>query len=214
MSLPADFVAFAADSPWNTPIAVDAGVDPDSGVMIAALRERCPSLKADYVKWTIPLFAINREECPKVRVKTTSDALNPSVDPDGDGVAEDVPIPVGVWPDPSEDGHMLLVDPALRKTWDFSCARRVSPVLWEASRLDVWDLDGPGYRAAFEGDYWWTCGARGSGMPLIAGLVRPEEIQSGEIRHALAFACPTNRKSAVVGGPTELVNPPASRTDA
>ncbi|MBN1867490.1 hypothetical protein JW916_09385 [Candidatus Sumerlaeota bacterium] len=213
MSLPPDFSAFASDSPWNTPIPPDAGIDPDSALIVDALRVNCPPLKADYARWTIPLFVIKAEDCPNVQVQTTSDALNPGVDPDGDGVAVDIPIPSGVWPDPAEDGHMLLVDPVLRKSWDFSCAKRLSSKRWQASRLDIWDLDGPGYRNAFEGDYWWTYGARGSGMPLVAGLVRPEEIQAGVIRHALVFASPINRKSATIGGPTELFCPPASRTD-
>lgn len=69
-----------------------------------------------------------------------------------------------------------------------------------------------GVRKPFTGKTWWSYGARGSGMPLIAGLIRPEEIEAGEIRHALVFAAPTNRKSLLPGGPKELCSP-ASRTD-
>ena len=48
---------------------------------------------------------------------------------------------------------------------------------------------------------------------MIAGLIRPEEIEAGEIRHALLCATPVNRKAAQYGGSSELCSPPASRTD-
>ena len=44
----------------------------------------------------------------------------------------------------------------------------------------------------FEGRRWRARG-RASGFPLIAGLLRPEELAAGEIRHALAFGFAQNR---------------------
>lgn len=214
-SLPKDFRAFSDTSPWNSPIGPNPEIDSASAAMIANLHKKTPGLKADLTEWSIPLFVIDSAQCPKASVKIISDSdhLNPAVDPDGNGTAENLPMPEGVWADPQEDGHMVLVDPKLAKSWDFSCAKKVADKQWSASRVDVWDLHGPGYREPFTGDYWWTYGARGSGTPLLGGLVRPEEIEAGEIRHALAFACPVNRKSIMPDGPAELCSPPASRTD-
>jgi hypothetical protein len=53
----------------------------------------------------------------------------------------------------------------------------------------------------------------GAGMPLVAGIIRPEEVKAGEIRHALLCATPINRKSTYEGGPDQVCSPPASRTD-
>ena len=44
-------------------------------------------------------------------------------------------------------------------------------------------------------DNWTVAGGRGSGVPIIAGLIRPEEVElaassagDGKIHHALAFS--------------------------
>ncbi len=212
-SLPAGFTAFAPDSPWNTPIAATARTHPDSEAMIAELAGQAKVLKGDMTQWTVPLFVVDAAAAPRERVRSPREALHPSVDPDGRGVAVDVPLPLGLWPDPKQDGHMLLVDPKQRRAWDLARAEPLPDGSWMATRLAVWDLDGPGYDPPFSGKRWWMRGARGSGMPLIGGLIRPEEIQAGEIRHALSFAAPTTRGSAFEGGPAEVCAPVASRTD-
>ncbi|BBD09252.1 hypothetical protein [Desulfovibrio ferrophilus] len=212
-SLPGDFKVFSADSPWNTAIAPDAALHPDSAAMIDALATKAGQLKGDMTQWTVPLFVVDAAVSPKYSVRSPKEALHPSVDPEGRGVAENIPLPEGLWPDPKKDGHMLIVDPKLRKTWDLARAKRLADGSWKATRLAVWNLDGLGFDPPFTGKRWWMRGARGSGMPLIAGLIRPEEIQTGEIRHALSFAAPTTRKSSSPGGPKELCSPVASRTD-
>ncbi|KKR31055.1 MAG: hypothetical protein UT63_C0086G0007 [Candidatus Gottesmanbacteria bacterium GW2011_GWC2_39_8] len=213
MSLPANFKAFGPNCPWNTPIPKNPETDSFSELMINNLKYKAKVLKIDTKKWTIPLFVIDSKNSPKVDVKTTSIYLYYTVDPDENGIAEGIPIPEGVWPDPEKDGHMLLIDPKVRKSWDFSRAKKLPDGSWIASRIDVWDLNGPGFRDPFSGKYWWTSGARGSGFPLIAGLIRPEEIEAGEINHALVFASPINRKATFPEGKPQLCSPPASVTD-
>ena len=212
MSLPADFRPFSNDSPWNTPIPPDAEIDPMSKEMIENLCNHCKQLKRGIIKWTIPLFVINSENCPKIDVPTIKDCLYHTVDPDENDIAKDIPIPKQAWPDPQQDGHMLLVDPFIKRTWDFSKAKKLSDGSWIASVIDTWDLNGSGYREPFSGKYWWRSGARGSGIPLIAGFIRPEEIKGGKINHALVVATPVNRKTSYPGGKRELCIP-ASRTD-
>ncbi|MBF0608603.1 MAG: hypothetical protein HQL61_13770 [Magnetococcales bacterium] len=212
-SLPAGFRAFSADSPWNTQIPATAKTDKFSMNMIEHLKKTSGELRGNFVKWTIPLFVIDSAKSPKVDVLGVSENFDPALDPKDSGIASGLPIPDGVWPDPESDGHMLLVDPVAMKSWDFSRARRLSESKWTASTVAVWDLKGRGYREPFKGKYWWRYGSRGSGFPLIAGLIRPEEIEAGEIKHALVFASTINRKALIPGGQTELCSPPASRTD-
>ncbi|MBF0565697.1 MAG: hypothetical protein HQK89_10675 [Nitrospirae bacterium] len=211
MSLPAGFVAFSGTSPWNTPLPANPTIDPNSSSMISTLTKKINTINGNFVKWTVPLFVIDSQAAPKVTV-TGSGPFDPAVDPNGTGIATGIPIPVGVWPDPSTDGHMLLVDPVAKKSWDFSRAQ-LTATGWVASTIAVWDLTGPGYRTAFTGNYWWKYGSRGSGFPLIAGLIRPEEIAAGVINHALIFAGPINRLGLTSGGKTQLCSPSASRTD-
>lgn len=207
------FRPFSATSPWNTPIPTNAPVDPDSEAMITMLSSNGRTLGANIRKWSVPVFIIDATRTPRVNVRTTSECLHPRVDPDQNNVAERIPIPANVWADPAADGHLALVDLLQRKCWDFSRFRRTSAGEVTASRIDVWDLDGPGYREPFVGPNWWTCGARGSGTPLLGGLLRPEEVQAGVIRHALAFGCPVNRRATSPGSGEELCSPPAQRTD-
>ncbi|MEI8352866.1 MAG: hypothetical protein WCG36_11225, partial [bacterium] len=181
------FRPFSSTSPWNTPIPTNAVVDPDSEAMITMLSSNARTLSANIRKWSVPVFIIDAARTPLVNVRTTSECLNPRVDPDRNNIAEGLPIPANVWADPAGDGHLALVDISQRKCWDYSRFRRKSSGEVTANRVDIWDLDGPGYREPFEGTNWWTCGARGSGTPLLGGLLRPEEVQAGVIRHALAF---------------------------
>lgn len=211
MSLPADFLAFHAASPWNTPIGDAPRIDPASAAMMRRLQSEAGRLKADHKKWSIPLFVVDAAKAPRVTGLFTKTS-NPLIDPNGTGKVSGLPIPKGAWPDPERDGHMLIIDPTLMVSWDLSRAMRLRDGSWRASRIDIWDLKGMGVRRPFKGRTWWSYGARGSGFPLIAGLIRPEEITAGEIRHALVFSSPITRKSVVPNGPLELC-PPASRSD-
>lgn len=209
--LPADFRPFDPRSPWNTPIPAGATPDPDSPAMIARLLREAGPLRVGYARWSIPLYVVDSD---RVLLKTVvfSKPSNPRLDPAGAGWVAGVPIPDGARADAADDGHLLIVDPKRMLSWDLARATQISDTAWEASRLDVWDLTGMGLRRPFAGKTWWSYGARGSGFPLIAGLIRPEEIAAGRIRHALVFDAPTTRKSRTPGGPLELC-PPASRTD-
>jgi hypothetical protein len=212
MSLPAGFRAFSELSPWNTPILNPAEADPFSKAMIGRLQREAVILRGAFVKWTVPVHVIDSRQCPRVSVRSSSGEKNRDVDPNGDGIVEDLPIPPDIWPDPARDGHMILVDPHARKSWEFSRFGRDTNGQYIASGISVWDLDGLGFRLPFEGRFWWTYGSNGAGTPLIAGLIRPEEIEAGEIRHALMCSTPVNRKSSRAGGKMEVC-PPACKTD-
>lgn len=212
MSLPASFRAFSDDSPWNTPIPEAPEIDRHSDKMIQHLKNSAEIIKGDTVKWTMPLFVIDSSACPWVSIESVKGELYFTVDPHGRGIAKNIPMPEGVWPDPEQDAHMILVDPKVGTVWEFSQAYRDRHGTWTASIIDIWDLNGTGCRRPFNGSRWWRSGANGGGTPLIAGLIRPEEIEAGEIRHALLCATPINRKSAHYRGAVELCAP-ASRSD-
>jgi hypothetical protein len=53
-----------------------------------------------------------------------------------------------------------------------------------------WPLDGPGFSRPVAEDPVRAVGARGSGLPLFAGLIQPEELLSGSVNHALAISVP------------------------
>lgn len=211
--IPAVFRAFSVESPWNTPIPDAPDINNYSTQMITRLKSHVYRIEASTHKWTVPIFFINSVQAPKVDVPSATGELFEVIDPEDTGVASSIPIPDGIWSDPEADGHMVLVDRAKYLSWEFTQARKDSDGRWTAGIIDRWDLKGPGYRKSFSGRNWWRSGASAAGMPLIAGVIRPDEILSGEIRHALLSATPINRKSVLKGGPLEVCAPPASRSD-
>lgn len=223
MSLPADYPIFKSDSPWNLPIPANAEIDPNSEIIIQNLITTLkglgiePALAINYKKWTAPVHVIDSEKCQKraVILRSQAGSFYESVDPDQDGIVQNVPLPAGLWPDPAADGHMIIVDPILNLAWEFSRAIPLENGNWQASNFDCWDLRGAGYRSPFSGKTWWRAGVRGSGVPYIAGLIRPEEIEAGRLEHALAIGTPINRKKSSLDAiwEFELCSPVASRSD-
>jgi hypothetical protein len=212
MSLPAGFTPFSASSPWNTPIAANPEIDPDSDLMISTLSAEVSDLGAAFVKWTTPVHVIDSAQARKVSVYSIKGPKNSDVDPNEDGIVENIPMPACIWPDPERDGHMVMVDPVARKSWEFSRFGMDTNGNYTSSGISIWDLNGAGYHAPFTGSYWWTYGSNGAGVPWIGGIIRPEEIAAGEITHAILCATPVNRK-CTVDGQKEQVCIPACKTD-
>ena len=68
-------------------------------------------------------------------------------------------------------------------------ARRVGDVI-SYQFIKRWALNGPGYSAPATQDASAAVGARGSGLPLFAGVIQPNELRQGRIDHALAISVP------------------------
>jgi hypothetical protein len=68
-------------------------------------------------------------------------------------------------------------------------AARVVGGSWRAGSGATWDLTSNDLRPA-----GWTS-ADAAGLPILPGLIRYDEVASGEIRHALRFTAPRTRTS-------------------
>jgi hypothetical protein len=183
-------VHFAADSPWN--VRVDtAEVDPRSAEMIglAALRDGVREtggglatrprpieepLHINTETWTTPVVAGGRPTDVVCRQSRCGDG--------DDTVVLDVPADVD--PDPRYDGWFTILDTTASIAYDLWRGRREDGGSISYHLMRRWDLDGPGFSAPH------VVGARGSGLPLFAGLLRPGELRAGEINHALAIGVP------------------------
>jgi hypothetical protein len=105
-----------------------------------------------------------------------------------------MPIPPGATPDPQSDRHMLVIT-ADRKT-EYGCFN----MSWSAGRSPAWqadlcatsDLTGSGVRplAASANPWYVAHGPRACGFPLVAGLIRAEDVRAGAIEHALVINYP------------------------
>ena len=191
---------FAADSPWNTRID-GAGVDDRSSQMISLARERVGVVqrtgtdKLDtqrrivndgvYInteRWTTAVVAGGKPTKLVCRQLVCGDGADTTI----------LNIPSDVDPDPRYDGWFTVFDISKPIAYDLWRARREDDGTISYNFMRKWDLDGSGFQAP------QTVSARGSGLPLFAGLIRPKELQAGLINHALAISVPGPAQSVFV----------------
>lgn len=103
----------------------------------------------------------------------------------GDG-SDDITlnVPANVDPDPRYDGWYTIFDEDMNIAYDLWRARREDDGTISYQFLREWDLDGPGFNQPY------VVSARGSGLPLFGGLIRPGELERCQINHALAISVP------------------------
>lgn len=88
------------------------------------------------------------------------------------------------------DRHAIIVDPARGKLYEFFGMKRTDQG-WEAAQASIFDLNSNTLRPA-----GWTS-ADAAGLPIFPAVVRYDEIQRGEINHALRFTVPRTRRAYV-----------------
>jgi hypothetical protein len=199
---------FSLDSPWNTPIGPDPALAPDNAALVADWASSSPygpHLDVNIAGYSIPLYE--------------ADALTPTynvradiggsgwIGRDGHDTVGVMPIPDGALPDPNDDHHLLVVDRHRMIEWGCWAMQRERR-FWHAGLCATADLNGTGVRPIVNGNpTWYTShGARACGFPLVAGLIRVDEIKVGRINHALVVAYPHIRAG--------WYTPPASTAQA
>jgi hypothetical protein len=173
---------FAPTSFWNAPLAADAPLAAQSATWVAELRRQLSTTNPwiNTTTYSTPVYTVPAGQ-PTVRVNldTTEAGLQQAF--------EQVPIPAGAQPAAGSDAHMVVWQPATDTMWEF----------WLASlKADGWHArwggrmtgvsTNPGYFTA-PNPGW---GATATSLPLLGGLMRISELESGRIDHALAFAIP------------------------
>lgn len=183
---------YAASSPFNQKLSEAPEIDPNSDLMLRSFIEAGQNENLITIaigSWSTTLFYAD-SSTPKYDVKITADwspykkMLN-------------VPIPSNAVPDPSDDGHLTIIDLSTNYEYDLWQAKKTNSG-WEASWLNRISLNSDG---VFEKG----TSARGSGFALPAGLIRPEELDAGKIDHALFFTYPFTKANGPV--------PPATESD-
>jgi hypothetical protein len=91
----------------------------------------------------------------------------------------------------SGDRHIILYDPAACRDYELYAAYRNSDGTWRAGSGAIFDLRGNALRPR-----GWTS-ADAAGLPILAGLVRYDEVASGRIDHAIRMTAPKTRNAYV-----------------
>ncbi len=174
-------------SPWDTPIAAGAPVDPKSAVYVQAISDNRQALTSDPAQYTIPVYSFD-SSTPHVTV-TGSGYFSTYDSGDNSRVGHDspwsvqVPVPFGAIGSDGSDGQIILLDQARGIEygfWQFAVDSNGNYTASNGYRYHT----GTGYNGRFADGL----AGRGDGTPYLAGLVRPCEIAQGHIDHALAFA--------------------------
>jgi hypothetical protein len=173
-------------------IPANAALAPDSASLIADLRSSSQygqNLDVNIAEFSIPLYFVN-SSTPTVDFLVELGGLGFTGN-NGENAHAMVPVASGAAPDPMSDHHVLFVDRARNIEWGFWNAAN-SGGKWTASLGATMDLAGDGLRPYKPNNpTWYTShGPRACGFPLIAGLIRTEEIDAGRIDHALVIAYP------------------------
>jgi len=188
---------FPADHIWNTPVD-KMPVDPRSQQYIATIGAEKP-LRADFGSGLyegapigIPFVVVPMKQ-PKVAINFRAfEDEEPATDESDPGpypIPRDAPIEGG--PDSKDDRHVIVVQEGSCTLFEIYKAVPNADGSWSTVGSAKFDLEGHELRR----DSWTSADA--AGLPIFPGLVRAEEIASGEIRHALRFTVPRTRKAYV-----------------
>lgn len=88
------------------------------------------------------------------------------------------------------DRHAIVVDPAAGKLYEFFSLKRMDKG-WVAAQASIFDLKSNKLRP----DGWTSADA--AGLPIFPAIIRYDELERGEIDHALRFTVRRSRKAYV-----------------
>ncbi len=192
---------FSSTSPWNTP--VDSRVaDTRSDDWIERASRRVAVVTSENRR----SVATTERTAPDLRLYVNTCAWTPTIVSEEGGetvrvvcrqrncgpVAKQLTtlrVTPGVNPFPEFDGWYSVIDQDSGVGYDMWRARRVGDVI-SYQFIKRWPLNGPGFSAPAIRDASAAVGARGSGLPLFAGVIQPNELRAGRIDHALAISVP------------------------
>jgi hypothetical protein len=179
--LPTGCSFFPEDNIWNTSIR-NLPVDSHSSVYIETMGPDLP-LHPDFgSSYGYEYSVVGGDE--KVADVTF-------VESPGESDTGPYRIPDNAPVEQAPDGHVLAIDPGHCQLYELYAAKRTGSHQWEAGSGAIFDLRSNKLRP--EG---WTS-ADAAGLPILPGLVRYEEVESGSIRHALRFTTPHTRDAFI-----------------
>ena len=181
---------FPADNVWNTPIA-DLPVDPHSAQWLASMDASTTNLHPDFGPSGDPSnpygmpYTVVSPSHPLVPITFQyADESDPGPYPFG----ADTPIEGGA--QSTGDRHAIMVNPSTCTLYELYDAQ-YSPSGSTAGSGAIWNLNSDALRPA-----GWTS-ADAAGLPILPGLVRYDEVQSGAITHAIRMTAESTDTSYI-----------------
>jgi chitodextrinase len=181
---------FPADNVWNTPID-HLPLDPNSSAYITtigATKGVHPDFGSGLYEGSPIGIPYNVVPGTQAKVPVEFDYADES-DPGPYPIPPDALIEGG--PDSDGDRHVLVLDKDHCILYETFYSWPETDGSWYAGSGAIFDLLSHDLRP----DGWTSSDA--AGLPILPGLVRYDEVASGEIRHAIRFTVPQTRKAYV-----------------
>jgi hypothetical protein len=199
---------FSPTSFWNAEVPENAALDPSSAALVAVLAEEEAAEQAgthrpaiNTTSWSVPIYTVPASQTT-VRVtlvKAVSSALQ--------AAWTAVPLPSDAHPATGSDEHLVVWQPSTDRMWEFWHLTKTAEgwtAGWGGAMNHVSSGSGVYGPGSWSGATA-TWGASASSLSIAGGLVTLEDLQRGEINHALAISVPSVRAAAYAS--------PAERTD-
>ena len=177
---------FPADHIWNT--RVDSlPVDPRSPAYVSSIGINS-YLHADFGSGLyegnpigISFNIVNRSQSKRTVTFEYADESDPGP----------YPVPDNPLIEGGSDHHLLIIDRDTKMLYELFAAEKQANGSWSAGSGAVYNLSG--YTLRPKG---WTS-ADAAGLAILPGLARYDEVDNGEITHALRFTAPSTRQAYV-----------------
>jgi len=200
------FRFFSPTSFWNTPLAGNAPLDPHSAELVGAFGEEVGhELQAKNGPWisttsySVPIYTAPAGQ-PTVEVQLLSQSPAPALQ----AAWSQVPLPANAHPSAGTDGTLVVWQPSTDRLWEFwrlTHAAAGWQASWGGAMQDVSSNPGVyGPEAWPDAKPWW--GSSASSLSIAGGLITLEDLQRGQINHALAMAIP-NVRAGVYASPAQ-----------
>jgi len=203
----APFRFFSSTSFWNEPLPVDAPVDPSSAAVMGAFdeliaEEEEPGGGGPWInttEYSVPIYTVPHDQpTVAVRLLTRYPYLPLST------AWSAVPLPSDAQPSVGTDGELVVWQPSTDRLWEFWRLVHEAggwSASWGGAIQNVSSNPGVyGPEAWPEASPLW--GASASSLSLVGGLVSLEDLEKGQINHALSMSIP-NVRAGVYASPAQ-----------
>jgi len=197
--VPTDSI-FAPTSFWYAPIPRDAPLNAKSAQYVQEfIRQKKKffgTVSINMAAYASPVYTVDAD-VPTVRVtQWTCLKAFPKPNPGLVPQWEAVPIPSYAEPANGRDAEMTIYQPETDTIWEFWKARKTDEGRWEACH-------GGRMENASKKDGRWHSfyGTTATGLPFLGGQITAEELQRGEIRHAIGITLVEAEDAKVLSWP-------------
>jgi hypothetical protein len=203
------FRFFSSVSFWNEPVAANAPLAANSQAMVNAFAAEITSEEQattgpwiNTTSYSVPLYTVPANQ-PTVPVELHNHAPEAALS----AAWSEVPLPANARPATGTDGDLVVWQPATNRLWEFwKLAHEGNSwhATWGGAMQNVSSQTGVYEPQSWPGaKTWW--GVSATSLSLVGGLISLEDLQHGEINHALSMAIPNSR--------AETYASPAQRDD-